>query len=73
MLRAEDGTPILEDYAVTVRERDSMSQERVGLDVGAGPAGLTAAYLLTKAGKLELRQDGVFSPIYLRRVRSQQP
>lgn len=36
-------------------------------------AHFVASLELTKAGKLELRQDGVFSPIYLRRVRSQQP
>jgi segregation and condensation protein A len=31
-------------------------------------AHFVASLELTKAGKLELRQDGVFSPIYLRRV-----
>jgi len=36
-------------------------------------AHFVASLELTKAGKLELRQDGVFSPIYLRRVRSPQP
>ncbi|GEO36005.1 segregation/condensation protein A [Skermanella aerolata] len=35
-------------------------------------AHFVASLELTKAGKLELRQEGVFSPIYLRRVRSQQ-
>ncbi|UEM22791.1 segregation/condensation protein A [Skermanella mucosa] len=33
-------------------------------------AHFVASLELTKAGKLELRQEGVFSPIYLRRVRS---
>ena len=33
-------------------------------------AQFVASLELTKAGKLELRQEGVFSPIYLRRVRS---
>jgi segregation and condensation protein A len=36
-------------------------------------AHFVASLELTKAGKLELRQEGVFSPIYLRRVRSPQP
>jgi segregation and condensation protein A len=31
-------------------------------------AHFVASLELTKAGKLELRQDGVFSPIYLRRL-----
>jgi segregation and condensation protein A len=43
------------------------------LSRSAMAAHFVASLELTKAGKLELRQEGVFSPIYLRRVRSPQP